>query len=188
MSKKYIPNILTMLRFPLTILFLYGIFQPSVHWRLIGTGCFFLSALTDLLDGILARRYKATTRLGAFLDPLADKVLVLSGFVALLFRPGIEWNGWTPVIVVCVIVTALREIGITLLRSMKVTSSKPLVTSIWGKAKTMTQMLTLIVALSLFAISDLFQWQHPFVIHLVGAGIVAASILAAISATDYLKK
>ncbi len=183
---KQIPNTLTILRFPLTIVFLYGFFQPELTWRLAGTLCFLLSALTDLLDGIIARRMDSVSKLGAFLDPLADKFQTLSGFFALMMRADLSWGPWKILIIISVVVIAAREVFITIFRSYKAAKSKPLVTSFLGKAKTMTQMITLIVAMIVLAATDVFSWSHPLLLVLIGGGIIASAVLAAMSAFQYV--
>ena len=187
---RQIPNILTALRFPLTGIFLYGFLQPpeEVTWRLTATGCFLLSALTDLLDGIIARRTGSVTRIGAFLDPLADKFQVLAGFFALWMRPDMGWGKWEIVIVISVLVIVFREAAITAYRSYKLAKRKPVVTSLLAKAKTMTQMITLIVAIVALAVANLFHWSHWSLSVLIGGGIVASAILAALSAVDYIRR
>ncbi len=185
---RYLPNVLTLLRFPLTALFLYGFFQTTAEWRMFATFCFILSALTDSLDGLVARRIGATSKVGAFLDPLADKVLVLSGFTALLLRTGDHWGDWYPWLVAAVIVIALREIAVTALRSYMMASQKPLVTSIWGKLKTTVQMVTLIAALVALNAAELFGWQSANLLKTIGIGIFISALLAAISAWDYFRK
>ncbi|HEB84976.1 MAG TPA: CDP-alcohol phosphatidyltransferase family protein [Bacteroidetes bacterium] len=185
--RRQVPNILTVLRFPLAAVFLYGFFQPSVSWRLAATACFILSALTDTFDGLLARKMGAITGVGAFLDPLADKVLVLSGFFALMLRPDLPWGGWKHVIIVSVLLIALREVGITVLRWVRVTGDRPLVTSFWGKAKTTTEMVTLIVALLTFNLLELYGLQLPVLIHLVAVGVVGSALLAVYSGLGYLR-
>ncbi len=189
---RQLPNILTILRFPLTGLFLYGFLQPEgeITWRLVGIAAFMLSALTDLLDGILARRMNSVTKIGAFLDPLADKVQVLAGFTALLLRPDMGWGGWKWVIIVAVLIIALREVVITTWRSIKFARSKPPRTSMLAKAKTMTQMITLIVAFSLLGLADLLQLHQTLyfaILIFIGGGILASALLAAMSAYTYLK-
>ena len=186
--RHHLPNLITLLRFPLTAIFLYGFaWQSTVEWRLIATGCFYLSALTDLLDGVLARRMGAITRIGAFLDPLADKTQVLAGFFALILRRDMEWEGWKTVVVAAVLVIALRELVITIVRAYKAYHHRPIVTSFVAKAKTTTELITLIVAFAVLAAIDLFGWGHPFLIHLIGLGIIASAVLAVLSAVDYLK-
>src|SRR2546430_15065717 len=84
-------NLVTMLRFALTVPLLRIIAEDGVSWR--ATAGWVILACTDGLDGWLARR-DGTTRSGAFLDPLADKFLVIGGFLALGVRGDI---GWIPV-------------------------------------------------------------------------------------------
>ncbi len=189
---RQIPNILTALRFPLTAVFLYGFLQPEgeIVWQIIGILSFMLSALTDLLDGIIARKMNSVTKIGAFLDPLADKVQVLSGFAALLLKPDIGWGQWKILIIISVCVIALREIVITWWRSYKFAKSKPPRTSFLAKAKTMTQMITLIVAIVLLGIVELLHVNETLylaILVLIGGGIVASAVLAAMSAYTYLK-
>jgi CDP-diacylglycerol--glycerol-3-phosphate 3-phosphatidyltransferase len=169
----------------LTLVFLYGMFQPDLRWRIIATGAFILGALTDMLDGIAARRMDATTRIGTFLDPLADKFQVLSGFFVLLLRPDLPWGGWRLWVLGSVILILLREILVTGLRSVRVRSSKPLVTSIWGKAKTTVQLITLITAFLLLLIRDFLGGEIPGVIDGIAVGILASALLALISGWDY---
>ncbi len=75
-----IPNILTFSRLVLTPLFLIFVFYGKLRWAFI---VFLISGLTDVVDGFLARRLKRETSLGAILDPVADKVLLNSSYVAL---------------------------------------------------------------------------------------------------------
>lgn len=184
---RHLPNALTLLRFPLTALFLYGSFHEALAWRLAATLCFLLSMLTDLLDGHLARKMNTVSQLGSFLDPLADKVLVLSGFFVLWMRPGLEWGAWAPFVIGSVAIITLREIAVTVLRSWRVKQARPLVTSIWGKAKTTTQMIALVVALLLLNIREAFRVDLPLVMHVIAFGIILSAVLAAISATDYFR-
>ncbi len=72
-----IPNIITLLRFPLALAFL----QENITIRVLAI---VLAMITDCLDGYLARKYKLTSRIGTFLDPLADKFFVITALVALL--------------------------------------------------------------------------------------------------------
>jgi len=178
---------LTILRFPFTIVFLYGSFQSSVDWRIIASLFFLLSMLTDLLDGITARRWDAESKFGSFLDPLADKFLVLAGFFVLLTRPDLHWGAWNLWVLGSVIIIAVREFAVTILRSWKVKSGSPLVTSIWGKAKTMVQMVTLITGLLILNIRDLSMFEIPGILNLIAFGIVLSALLALISATDYFR-
>jgi CDP-diacylglycerol--glycerol-3-phosphate 3-phosphatidyltransferase len=94
---------------------------------------FVFGALTDGLDGYLARRYAGSTRIGVWLDPLADKILVSAPIIAL------SAIGAFPVWAAVVIVG--RELAVSLLRAWLGGRGVPLPASPWGKAKTAVQML-----------------------------------------------
>jgi CDP-diacylglycerol--glycerol-3-phosphate 3-phosphatidyltransferase len=103
-------NMMTLFRLLVAPLFIYLIIVNRISWLTAAVG--FLAALSDYLDGIVARRHGTTTS-GAFLDPLADKVIVLGSLYALIVaRP----HGLTSFIVPSVIIT-LREIWMSVYRS-----------------------------------------------------------------------
>lgn len=186
--RRHLPNVLTSLRFPLTLLFLYGMFRPEEGWRLIATVAFFVGALTDMLDGIAARRMGATTPVGTFLDPLADKFQVLSGFFVLIARPDLNWGVWKVWVLTSVVLIVAREFFVTVLRTWRIRTDRPLVTSYWGKSKTTVQMITLIVALLLLVLRDFQGREIPGVLDGIAVGIIASALLALISAVEYLRQ
>lgn len=94
---------------------------------------FVFGALTDGLDGYLARRYTGSTRIGVWLDPLADKILVSAPIIALSITG--EFPVWAAVIIVG------REIAVSLLRAWLGTRGEGMPASQWGKAKTAVQMI-----------------------------------------------
>ncbi|MFH0881564.1 MAG: CDP-alcohol phosphatidyltransferase family protein [bacterium] len=183
--RRHLPNLLTTLRFPLTLLFLYGSFQLEAIWKVCATLAFLLSMLTDFLDGLIARRMNATTSVGTFLDPLADKFLVLSGFFVLLVRPDLHWGAWKIWVLISVGLVALRELAVTVLRSWRAVSDRPIVTTVWGKAKTTVQMITLVAALLLLNARDIYHWHSESVLDFIAFGILASAALAVFSAGDY---
>lgn len=91
---RYIPNILTLLRFFLIIPFLIFLYQKQYEAAFYA---FFLAGLTDGFDGLLARRFGWQSVFGSFIDPLADKFLVASSFVALALLSILPW--WLVVLV-----------------------------------------------------------------------------------------
>jgi CDP-diacylglycerol--glycerol-3-phosphate 3-phosphatidyltransferase len=123
-------NALTVLRLLLAIPTLILIEQQGATW--LTTGLWFVLSCTDGVDGWLARR-DGTTRSGAFLDPLADKVLTIGGFVALLMRGDI-W--WLPVALI-----AAREISVSIYRSAAARRGISLPARQLGKWKAFLQML-----------------------------------------------
>lgn len=93
-----LPNKITAFRIILIPLFVISLLYSYAYNQYISLIIFFLAIITDGLDGFVARRQKQTTRLGAFLDPLTDKLLLASAFILLTKRG--EFSLWVPVIVI----------------------------------------------------------------------------------------
>lgn len=83
-----LPNVLTLFRFLLIPVFLYVYFSGHAKWALLVV---LLAGLTDVLDGYIARRRGQTTEIGSMLDPLADKSMMLTVFLSLLYTGTIPW-------------------------------------------------------------------------------------------------
>ncbi len=138
---KYVPNALTIGRIVVTPIMLILLFSES----LVGFGTalvlFILAAVSDYLDGKIARDYKVRSRFGQFLDPLADKVLVLGTFIvfAVLIPEIVPWWG--------VALIALRDAAVTALRSWSEARDRSLRTLPIAKAKTAVQITFLIAML-----------------------------------------
>ncbi|MDP4093525.1 MAG: CDP-diacylglycerol--glycerol-3-phosphate 3-phosphatidyltransferase [Bacillota bacterium] len=105
----------------------------------IAASVFIIAASTDCLDGYIARKRQLVTRLGKFLDPIADKLLVTAALVALVQR-GYVW-GWVAFIIIA------REFIVTGLRLIAAGEGIVISASIWGKVKTITQMVAILAAL-----------------------------------------
>ncbi len=136
-----IPNILTVFRIllvPLLVVVLLTRFPGSEFW---GLAIFLLAALTDLVDGMIARRTGAVTVVGTLLDPIADKLLMSAAFISLVEL------GLAPAWMVVVIVA--REFAVTGLRQVAHEQGIVISASWWGKLKTLTQ----IIAVSLLIIN-----------------------------------
>lgn len=133
-----IPNSLSILRFFITFVFIYFILEDKYH---IALALFMLQALTDLLDGFIARRTGSKTKLGAFLDPVADKTMLLAAFIMLYLKHIIP--AWLILIIIgrdlIILIGFLFLYGYSL-------QEKPL-PSIWGKLTTMFQILTIVYLL-----------------------------------------
>jgi cardiolipin synthase (CMP-forming) len=133
-----IPNTLTILRIILIPFFLYLIFISSVQEQIWALVIFIIASLTDLLDGWMARKFGQETSFGKFLDPLADKCLVISALIALLFLDPL-----IPLWMIVVII--LRDILLTLMRYLAIRKNSILKTTRFGKIKTAFQMLSIII-------------------------------------------
>lgn len=126
------PNQLTILRILLTPVIVYFLTFQTLWAQGLAFILFFIASLTDWYDGYIARKSGAVSAWGRFLDPLADKILVLSMFIAFVAIGEVQL--WM------VIVIALRDVVITLLRIYAVQHQKPMATSVFAKWKTASQM------------------------------------------------
>ncbi|MBR2453511.1 MAG: CDP-diacylglycerol--glycerol-3-phosphate 3-phosphatidyltransferase [Clostridia bacterium] len=141
-SNWNIPNILTVIRVILVPFFMLTVLLPgeSNTWRIIAALMFALISFTDMLDGKIARKYNLVTDFGKFLDPLADKFLVLGALLALLKKYSAELGDLLVWVTLAVI---LRELAVTSLRLVAVNKSGTVIAaSIWGKIKTVSQMVS----------------------------------------------
>lgn len=131
-----LPNTLSIIRLALIPAVLITLHFPGRLWSFLAALFFGLAALTDLLDGFYARRYKVVTPLGKFLDPLADKLLVSATMIMLLSLDRI------PAWIVILILT--REMAVTGLRAIAGAAGKVIEASSLGKYKTIFQFVALI--------------------------------------------
>jgi CDP-diacylglycerol---glycerol-3-phosphate 3-phosphatidyltransferase len=139
---KAIPNLLTVLRILLIPLFVVTMADPSLTMRYVAVSLFVVAALTDLADGIIARRFSAVSDLGKLLDPLADKILVMAALVTLCSqRTEITGDSIVPGWLVVLILG--REIWITGLRSVAASQGIIVAASEYGKLKTAFQIIAI---------------------------------------------
>ncbi|HMD72962.1 MAG TPA: CDP-diacylglycerol--glycerol-3-phosphate 3-phosphatidyltransferase [Steroidobacteraceae bacterium] len=134
-----LPNTLTWLRI-LMIPAIIALFYLPYWWGdPAACAAFALAGITDSLDGYYARKYGLTTRLGAFLDPVADKLIVASALVLIVSKD----PRWFVVIVAIIIIG--REIAVSALREWmaEIGASGRLAVSVWGKYKTILQIVGL---------------------------------------------
>ncbi len=168
-----LPNKLTILRVimivPFVIVMLAGSAIPAGKW--IALALFIIASLTDFVDGYLARKYNLVTNFGKFMDPLADKLLVCSALVCLVSLRLLPT-------VVCIIIIA-REFAISGFRLVAADNGIVIAAGIWGKLKTIFQMIMIIVL-----IADLGG-----VFDLIGTVLIyIATALTIISLVDYIWK
>ena len=138
------PNQLSILRIILAPVFLFMYLSDSVLIKQLSLFVFFIAVLTDWYDGWHARKFKSVTKIGVFLDPLADKVLTSFAFL-LFFLEGVM-----PLWMMLVIV--VRDIVMTLLRSYHEFKGKTMKTSYIAKVKTFIQMTYIFLILFLLII------------------------------------
>ncbi len=190
MKKKSmnLPNTLSLLRaalvpvFVVTLLFLREI---PVWGKVVPALIYVLTAFTDMLDGKIARKYNLITDFGKFIDPLADKFMVLASMIsidAVMFLEGQTTEAIVFMFVVLVIL--LRELGVTSLRLVVAGKSGIVVAaSMLGKAKTVSQMVgTVVILLE----STIFPFSAGT--HIVAYVMMAIMVITTLfSGIDYLK-
>ena len=153
MKKMNLPNQLTLLRVvlvPVTVVFLlfpriFGMGENAALWaRLAAAAAFSLTALTDMLDGKIARKYHLITNFGKFMDPLADKFMVFSVFVAMCVSE--LFARFHTVLATVTMLVILRELAVTSLRLLAASSEDGAVIAAnrSGKIKTVSQIVFLL--------------------------------------------
>lgn len=176
-------NKLTLLRvlmIPVMILFMYiqslqkpiGFFNMSIAQFVIAS-LFVLASFTDFLDGYIARKYQQITTFGKFLDPIADKVLVMVALLYLMLMMPLRVPLWAVMIVI------IREFMVTGVRLLAIEKGTVLAASIYGKIKTATTMFALIVLL--FNDFGLSMWIGDILFYV-------AIFFTLMSGIDYLYK
>lgn len=188
--KLNIPNKLTILRFLMVpiimVLLIFPIF--SEFWtRIVGAALFLIASITDTLDGSIARKYNLITDFGKFLDPIADKILVIGTMLGLLNK--YTHNAmffalfvWTITIVV------LRELAVTSMRMLAVKGDgKVIAANNLGKIKTVTQVVALMVIfLEPILIPASWPLHDMYIASYVG--LVAILVTTVISGVNYIVK
>lgn len=168
-----IPNLLTVLRVALIPVFILFFYLPLSWSYWAASGVFALAAITDWFDGYLARRWEQSTPFGAFLDPVADKLMVAVALVLLVEEHSNLWLTLPAVIIIGreIVVSALREWMAELGARAQVAVSN------LGKWKTAAQMLALVILLA----------NPPQLTLWVGAGYVLLLVSAALTLWSMLQ-
>lgn len=143
------PNRLTLARLVLTVFFLAAMFWRTRFNDTMALFLFGLAGLTDYYDGKIARRDKLITNFGILMDPLADKILTCSAFIAFVGRGAVP--AWMAIVIVA------RELAITGLRLLAATKNVVLAAEGYGKHKTVSQ----IVAILLLLLADSYDEWGP---------------------------
>lgn len=171
--KLNFPTYLTLFRVVLIPLFVVAFYLPWKYTPELSTFIFFIASITDWFDGYLARKWNQTTRLGAFLDPVADKVLVAVALVCVAEY----YHTWWITIPAAIMIS--REIIISGLREWmaEIGERASVAVSIWGKVKTTAQM---------FALGGLLWRQSQAMEYLAFSLLYIAAALTIWSMLQYL--
>ena len=141
-----LPNKLTVLRIILVPLFVAALLIDFPLNNLAALALFGAASLTDLFDGKIARKRGLVTDFGKFADPLADKILVISALLCLVQLGLCDC--------VAVIIVLFREFSVTSIRLIAASKGKVIAANIWGKVKTVTQMVAIICILVMQIVLD----------------------------------
>lgn len=126
-----LPNLLTLSRIFLSFILIYLIIQDGLAFKVLAAVVFIIASLTDLLDGYFAKKKNLTTNFGKLMDPIADKVLILSCLIIFMLMNLVpEWM---------VLVITAREVGMTLWRLQLVNAGRVHAAERMGKYKTVSQ-------------------------------------------------
>jgi cardiolipin synthase len=165
-----IPNLFTMLRIVITPFILYELAHGEF---LVGGWLFGAAAFTDLLDGAVARRFGGESKIGLYLDPIADKILLSSIYIGLVAGRAVP---------VWLVVTIFgRDFWILLLSAiaLQFTTFRNLQPSVWGKASTFLQIMTAVAVMAA-------NGYHDAVLLRICQGLFwGVGLLALVSAGDY---
>jgi CDP-diacylglycerol--glycerol-3-phosphate 3-phosphatidyltransferase len=166
-----IPNQLTVLRVIMIPFFIFFLLMPAIPYHnWIAFTIFIAASLTDLFDGIIARKYNLVTNFGKFMDPLADKLMVCSALICLVEMGRIP--AWMVILII------IREFIISGFRQVAADNGIVIAASFWGKFKTTVQIVMVCMMIAdipvLRVLTEIVTW--------------AAIILTVISLADYLWK
>ncbi len=182
-----VANKLTLVRIGLVPVFIAFFYIDVPYWNYWAALVFVVASLTDLFDGLIARKHGLVTNFGKLVDPIADKLLVCSALIMLLAKFEFAEHWFSDVFVLLVIVMVGREFVISGLRLLAAAGGKVLAADSFGKAKTIVQIVAVV---ALLLRGELFFGTF-FEGSLAAVGIVlmcAATLLSVISCISYFTK
>ncbi len=152
-----LPNKITIARIALTFIFMIFLFSNGIVFKIAALVTFMIAALSDYLDGFIAKKYDLKSDFGRIMDPVADKVLTLAAFLAFVEMKLIP--AWILVVII------MRELLVTSLRILALKNNEVLPAGVGGKHKTFSQMFSIVVIL-LFIIFkesgvEVFDFWNP---------------------------
>ncbi len=185
------PNKLTLARMIATPIFMATMLIDFPYHYLVSLVIFTLASLTDMLDGKMARKNNLVTDFGKFLDPLADKMLTTSAYLGFMFLYSAQQGGkygWQLTTIVFIVL--FREFMVSSLRLVTANAGLVVAANIWGKLKTVSQMLGIVTALGIYTlISDFGLIQIQGICDIVILVLFwISAILCVISGVIYLNE
>ncbi|MBQ8749521.1 MAG: CDP-diacylglycerol--glycerol-3-phosphate 3-phosphatidyltransferase [Clostridia bacterium] len=185
---KNVPNILSAIRIllvPFFVFFYLAEFIPC--GKLIALIIFIVASLTDMLDGKIARKYNLVSDLGKLLDPIADKVLVLSALLMVTFDGTVP----APFGMLALLIILTRDYVVDAVRQIGASKGTVISADIWGKMKTVVTMVALIMLILYAYLNVAFTISETvmYIIWIISVTAFAiAVLLTLLSGTNYLIK
>lgn len=165
-----LPNKLTIIRIvliPFLVLFL--LCDNIIHNYLYALIIFIIASITDHLDGQIARKQNLITNFGKFADPLADKILIISAYICFI-QIGL-------VNAIPIIIIIAREFIVTSIRLMASNKGKVIAANLWGKAKTLSQIVAIIAIIVLQCLNQYFNLSQYNMFYYINLSLVWISVL-----------
>jgi len=172
---RHVPNAITVSRILLIPVFVLVFLEPTPNRAVAAAAVFGLAALTDAVDGYVARRWGHVTRLGKLLDPIADKLLVLTALFLLVDQGLVE--AWIA------IVLAGRELAVTGLRAVAAREGIVLAAETTGKLKMAAQVVAILLLIldeAVPVVLNLYYWGTVI--------LLASLVLSLVSAAQYVRQ
>ena len=146
------PNKLTLARMIATPIFMATMLIEFPYHYLVSLVLFAAASLTDMIDGKMARKYNLVTDFGKFLDPLADKMLTTAAYLGFMFLYSAMGGSKGLQMTAIVFIVLFREFMVSSLRLVTANSGLVVAANIWGKLKTVSQMVGLVAALLFYTL------------------------------------
>lgn len=184
------PNKLTIARIIATPVFVATMLIDFPYHYLISLILFIAASLTDMIDGQMARKYNLITDFGKFLDPLADKMLTTAAYLGFICMFADKYTFCWQITAITFIVL-FREFMVSSIRLVVVSSGgKVIAANMWGKCKTVSQMLGIILALFAYTLIEDFGINNPAFVNICDIAIIVlfwlSAVLCIISGVIYL--
>ena len=183
-----LPNKISLVRIfliPVMIFFFLADFVP--YGKIVALAIFIIACCTDFIDGMIARKYNMVTDLGKFLDPIADKILMMSALLLVVCDLVI----YPPYGVLVAIIIIGRELIISAFRQVAATKNFVMSADKWGKIKTIFQdiAIAMLIFLALIFQYNLFSEQFVYVFQVVSYCFLGiATLLTVVSGINYIVK
>lgn len=182
------PNKLTLARMIATPVFMAVMLISFPYNYTVSLFLFIAASLTDMIDGQMARKNNMVTDFGKFMDPLADKMLTTAAYLGFMFIFRGSEFAWHIVIINFIVL--FREFAVSSIRLVAVTAGgKVVAANMWGKAKTVSQMLGIILALAVYAFNEFVTLPYE-IFNILNIVIIAlfwlSAVLCVISGVIYI--